>query len=188
MFLCLLGNHFIWRSSNTWCDTGEPPLDRLNIRSTRDIKQSEMKDQKDLWASVQWVVLFQWHTRIAADECAIWWLTVICQLIHVLMRDPDTAATIPHGCINDPHPSLYQCPWHGHYVLWSHFVTTSPSDGSYWQSHWQSQWRFPLTVAVTVQQAFRAVAGGGPRVVVSTAAFHATVRGSVPGLGGLKEK
>ena len=29
--------------------------------------------------------------------------------------------------------------------------------------------------------------GGGPRVVVSTAAFHAKVRGSVPGLGGLKE-
>ena len=31
------------------------------------------------------------------------------------------------------------------------------------------------------------VTGGGPRVVVSTAAFHARVRGSVPGLGGLKE-
>ena len=30
------------------------------------------------------------------------------------------------------------------------------------------------------------VVGGGPRVVVSTAAFHARVRGSVPGLGGLK--
>ena len=30
--------------------------------------------------------------------------------------------------------------------------------------------------------------GGGPRVVVSTAAFHARVRGSVPGLGGLKVK
>ena len=29
--------------------------------------------------------------------------------------------------------------------------------------------------------------GGGPRVVVSTAAFHARVRGSVPGLGSLKE-
>ena len=29
--------------------------------------------------------------------------------------------------------------------------------------------------------------GGDPRVVVSTAAFHARVRGSVPGLGGLKE-
>ena len=28
---------------------------------------------------------------------------------------------------------------------------------------------------------------GGPRLVVSTAAFHARVRGSVPGLGGLKE-
>ena len=30
------------------------------------------------------------------------------------------------------------------------------------------------------------IGGGGPRVVVSTAAFH-RVRGSVPGLGGLKE-
>ena len=29
--------------------------------------------------------------------------------------------------------------------------------------------------------------GGGPRVVVCTAAFHARVRGSVPGLGGFKE-
>ena len=29
--------------------------------------------------------------------------------------------------------------------------------------------------------------GGGPRVVVSTTAFHARARGSVPGLGGLKE-
>ena len=39
-------------------------------------------------------------------------------------------------------------------------------------------------------QAFSASPGrpsGGPRVVVSTAAFHARVRGSVPGLGGLKE-
>ena len=31
------------------------------------------------------------------------------------------------------------------------------------------------------------IPGGGPRVVVSTAAFHARVRGSVPDLGGLKE-
>ena len=35
--------------------------------------------------------------------------------------------------------------------------------------------------------AFNAFKGGGPRLVVSTAAFHARVRGSVPGLGGLKE-
>ena len=35
----------------------------------------------------------------------------------------------------------------------------------------------------------RGLRGGGPRVglVVSTAAFHARVRGSFPGLGGLKE-
>ena len=32
-----------------------------------------------------------------------------------------------------------------------------------------------------------AAVGGGPRVVVSTAALHARVRGSVPGIGGLKE-
>ena len=31
------------------------------------------------------------------------------------------------------------------------------------------------------------ILGGGPRVVISTAAFHAGVRGSVPGLGGLRE-
>ena len=31
------------------------------------------------------------------------------------------------------------------------------------------------------------IRGGGPRVVVSTAAFHARVRGSVPSHGGLKE-
>ena len=29
--------------------------------------------------------------------------------------------------------------------------------------------------------------GGGPKVVVSTAAFHSGVQGSFPGLGGLKE-
>ena len=34
---------------------------------------------------------------------------------------------------------------------------------------------------------FQAYKGGGPRVVVSTAAFRARVRGSAPGLGGLKE-
>ena len=32
-----------------------------------------------------------------------------------------------------------------------------------------------------------AAEGGGPRIVVSNAAFHARVRVSVPGLGGLKE-
>ena len=40
--------------------------------------------------------------------------------------------------------------------------------------------KFVLCVAMGIM-------GGGPRVVVSTAAFHARVRGSVPGLGGLKE-
>ena len=39
----------------------------------------------------------------------------------------------------------------------------------------------------TKAPALKGLRGGGPRVVVSTAAFHARVRGSVPGLGGLKE-
>ena len=38
-----------------------------------------------------------------------------------------------------------------------------------------------------VNSSLKGLTGGGPRVVVSTAAFHARVRGSVPGLGSLKE-
>ena len=46
-----------------------------------------------------------------------------------------------------------------------------------------------LVLSVNFQQInlLFSTVGGGPRVVVSTAAFHARVRGSVPGLGGLKE-
>ena len=40
---------------------------------------------------------------------------------------------------------------------------------------------------VSEEEQFVSSQGGGPRVVVSTAAFHARVRGSVPGIGGLKE-
>ena len=39
----------------------------------------------------------------------------------------------------------------------------------------------------TQKRHFDTETGGGPRVVVSTAAFHVRVRGSVPGLGGFKE-
>ena len=42
-------------------------------------------------------------------------------------------------------------------------------------------------VYIKIFQRFKGWGGGGPRVVVSTAAFHARVRGSVPGLDGLKE-
>ena len=44
-----------------------------------------------------------------------------------------------------------------------------------------------LTLRLHRPVAYLTQMGGGPRVVVSTAAFHARVRGSVPGLGGLKE-
>ena len=42
-------------------------------------------------------------------------------------------------------------------------------------------------VAFTMFTPDQTIKGGGPRVVASTVAFHARVRGSVPGLGGLKE-
>ena len=44
----------------------------------------------------------------------------------------------------------------------------------------------PLATCLSLSNVLRSM-GGGPRVVVSTAAFHTRVRGSVPGLGGLKE-
>ena len=43
------------------------------------------------------------------------------------------------------------------------------------------------TLAILDVETHIPLQGGGPRVVVSTAAFYARVRGSVPGLGGLKE-
>ena len=45
----------------------------------------------------------------------------------------------------------------------------------------------PRICCVINTHAHMYLTGGGPRVVVSTAAFHARVRGSVSGLGGLKE-
>ena len=42
-------------------------------------------------------------------------------------------------------------------------------------------------IRTTLGQSANIKTGGGPRVVVSTAAFHARVRSSIPGLGGLKE-
>ena len=41
--------------------------------------------------------------------------------------------------------------------------------------------------ALCGKMTFVCILGGGPRLVVSTAAFYARVRGSVPSLGGLKE-
>ena len=57
------------------------------------------------------------------------------------------------------------------------FVSTDGLTTSNASSHWNTC-KLPQ---------FRRSMGGGPRVVFSTAAFHARVRGSVPGLGGLKE-
>ena len=56
----------------------------------------------------------------------------------------------------------------------------SLTSSNIWQSPLDKQYNYYLDDIISVR-------GGGPRVVVSTAAFHARVRGSVPGLGGLKE-
>ena len=47
------------------------------------------------------------------------------------------------------------------------------------KTNWHHFWKLTLPSM--------SILGGGPRVVVSIAAFHARVRGSLPGLGGLKE-
>ena len=54
---------------------------------------------------------------------------------------------------------------------------------------WTHSWIvcFPDTLDLVIFTCLDSRDGGGPRVVVSTAAFHARVRSSVPGLGGLKE-
>ena len=44
-----------------------------------------------------------------------------------------------------------------------------------------------IIMNVSLPLLFRVLFGGGPKVVVSTAAFHVRVRGSFPDLGGLKE-
>ena len=48
-------------------------------------------------------------------------------------------------------------------------------------------WPFEIILHKCKRDACTHREGGGPMVVVSTAAFHARFRGSVPDLGGLKE-
>ena len=78
-------------------------------------------------------------------------------------------------CCNKSMPSVQTNPNHGsgHYVRASSCWTEMSNHGRFWSG---------ITLI-----SYHTNQGGGPRVVVSTAAFHARVRGSVPGLGGLKE-
>ena len=59
------------------------------------------------------------------------------------------------------------------------------SHGHSHSNHYKQLCRAPRCADVC--PVFFVLSGGGPRVVVSTAAFHARVRGLVPGLGGFKE-
>ena len=64
----------------------------------------------------------------------------------------------------------------------------SEYNAAYDTAHYKEPLSFELKIGHIPDFGLPSVAmGGGPRVVVSTAAFHARVRGSVPGLGGLKE-
>ena len=76
-----------------------------------------------------------------------------------------------------------------------HIIVCSLLCSTLWHMHICSQWTHLTCWCVVGAKNAGALmwlivflcVGGGPRVVVSTAAFHARVRGSVPGLGGLKE-
>ena len=74
--------------------------------------------------------------------------------------------------------TLVQCIVLIRYTQWQISFLFIGKAGRYWCLQWL------CTAACTL---VRQKKGGGPRVVVSTAAFHATVRGSVPRLGGLKK-
>ena len=72
-------------------------------------------------------------------------------------------------------PSYLKCFSHGLHLILKINV------GFFFQLHDRMLSSFVVTLLNSYGQ------GGGPRVVVCTAAFHARVQGSVPGLGGLKE-
>ena len=57
----------------------------------------------------------------------------------------------------------------------------------YWASEDKHSQQPTMPYHSTLTSSSEGFQGGGSRVVVSTAAFHARARGSVPGLGGLKE-
>ena len=76
---------------------------------------------------------------------------------------------------------------------WSTVVDGGPTVNQHWGKEMQHNFTFFLVesrsiISRRIKSGYLGVdSGGGPRVVVSTAAFHARVRGSVPGLGGFKE-
>ena len=74
-------------------------------------------------------------------------------------------------------------------LLWRLYRSESENK-HYWIRHirWKmSAMGYQYTTLISAPPTHIILLGRGPRVVVSTAAFHASVRGSVPGLGGLKE-
>ena len=83
-----------------------------------------------------------------------------------------TSQTLTKNCANS---GLICCTWIYSARAWEQTEAI--------HEHW-IHWRWALSLKFTFSTR---VEGGGPRVVVSIAALHARVRGSVPGLGGLKE-
>ena len=81
----------------------------------------------------------------------------------------DNNANVPHNIKNIQH--WWQC------RQWQRDELYNGTEGH--TCHHPEQKKHWQTISIYL--------GGGPREVVSTAAFHARVRGSVPGLGGLKE-
>ena len=85
------------------------------------------------------------------------------------------------GPNNDVHPVLVKC--------WSTVCNAGPAFNQHWVDI--SCMHHIFTLSCDLRHAIRDLLeyrlGGGPRVVVSTAAFHARVRGSVAGLDGFKE-
>ena len=75
---------------------------------------------------------------------------------------------------------------------WSHASLPRFTNSSEWELPFNPL-SYPIWISThlkschTTSSGWKSLKSGGPRVVVSTAALHASVRGSVPGLGGFKE-
>ena len=134
-----------------------------------------------------------WSHTYPSSDTSILKVTIPSYCSHTILLVTHTIYW-SHTILPVTHPSYWS---HTHPTGHTHIVlVTHPS---YWSHthpicHTLSDWSHThptghtLIILVTYTSYWSHTnPGGGPRVVVSTAAFHARVRGSVPGLGGLKE-
>ena len=125
-------------------------------------------NKKEMWTKVilkLFIAIVVWaFNNLGLKIYSLWGSRVPLNIPHL----KNFAATINVYTHPINVPGIFSC--HMHISDLSHFLGQATSKTSSFLETWLQDYK-----------------GGGPKVVVSTAAFHARVRGSVPGFGGLKE-